>query len=299
MSNPLTFPFSLESLLQITADKDKSIVLAVAGNNYRDMLMNWVCRLRHLAVTNFIVCALDPDIYNFSILQGLPVFKDPQAPGNISFNDCHFGTTCFQRVTKVKSRLVLQILKLGYNVLMSDVDVYWFKNPLPVLHSYGPAMLVAQSDEYNETVPINLPRRLNSGFYFVRSDPASIAGLERVVKHASTSNLSEQPSFYDVLCGEGGVNRVGDDRCLEPVTNLTVVFLDRDSFPNGAYKGLWEKPSVKSACLELGCLVLHNNWISGRKRKLERQLLSGLWDYDPSSRMCVQSWHRTNHMNHF
>lgn len=47
--------------------------------------------------------------------------------------------------------MVLQILKMGYNVLMSDVDVYWFKNPLPLLSSFGPAVLVAQSDEYNVT----------------------------------------------------------------------------------------------------------------------------------------------------
>lgn len=51
----------------------------------------------------------------------------------------------------MKSRMVLQILKLGYNVLLSDVDVYWFKNPLPLLYSFGPSVLVAQSDEYNQT----------------------------------------------------------------------------------------------------------------------------------------------------
>lgn len=292
VSVPLPFPFSLETLLQMIADKDKSVILAVVADSYRDMLMSWVCRLRHLAVQNFIVCALDSEIYHFSILQGLPVFMDPLAPSNISFNNCHFGTMCFQRVTKVKSRIFLQILKLGYNVLMSDVDVYWFDNPLPFLLSFGPATLVAQSDEYNETEPINLPRRLNSGFYFARSDLATIAAMEMVVKHASSSNLSEQPSFYDVLCGEGGVNRVGDDRCQEPKTNLTVFFLERNLFPNGAYKGLWEKRDVRSACMKLGCLILHNNWISGRKKKFERQVLSGLWDYDPSSRMCLHSWHR-------
>lgn len=50
----------------------------------------------------------------------------------------------------MKSRIVLKILKLGYNVLLSDVDVYWFKNPLPLLHSFGPAVLAAQSDEYKK-----------------------------------------------------------------------------------------------------------------------------------------------------
>jgi len=65
----LSLKSSLKSLLQITADEDKSVVLAVAGDNYRDMLMHWVCRLRHLAVKNFIVCALDSEIYQFSVLQ--------------------------------------------------------------------------------------------------------------------------------------------------------------------------------------------------------------------------------------
>ena len=50
----------------------------------------------------------------------------------------------------MKSRIVLKILKLGYSVLLSDVDTYWFKNPVPLLQSFGPAVLAAQSDEYNK-----------------------------------------------------------------------------------------------------------------------------------------------------
>ncbi|KAL5998255.1 hypothetical protein ACLOJK_009193 [Asimina triloba] len=267
----LSFPFSLESLLHTVADENRTVILAVAGNSYRDMLMSWVCRLRRLSISNFIICALDPETFHFAVLQGLPVFKDPLAPSKISFNDCHFGTKCFQRVTKVKSRLVLQILQMGYDVLLSDVDVYWFSNPLPLLRSFGPAVLVAQSDEFKEKGPINLPRRLNSGFYYAPSDRATIAAMSKVVQHASSSDLSEQPSFYDVLCGTKGVNRVSNDRCMEPETNLTVHFLDRNRFPNGAYKGLWQKRNVTAACKKKGCIVLHNNWISGRKRKLDRQ----------------------------
>ncbi|KAK8310476.1 hypothetical protein V6Z12_D02G188700 [Gossypium hirsutum] len=283
----LKLSFSLESLLAITADENKTVVLTVAGYSYKDMLMSWVCRLRRLRITNFLVSSLDYETYQFSVMQGLPVFNDPSAPSNISFNDCHFGTECFQRVTKVKSRLVLKILKLGYNVLLSDVDVYWFKNPLPLLSSFGPATLAAQSDEYNQTRPINLPRRLNSGFYFAHSDAPTISAMGKVVRHAATSGLTEQPSFYDTLCGEWGSTRKGDNRCVEPGTNLTVHFLDRNLFPNGAYLGLWERKNVKSACKKQGCLVLHNNWISGRVKKLERQVISGLWDYDITTRMCL------------
>ncbi|CAI9265043.1 unnamed protein product [Lactuca saligna] len=296
---PISLPFSLELLLSTRADQNKTIVLAVAGYSYKDMLMSWVCRLHLLNVSNFVVCALDDEIYDFSILQGLPVFRDKLAPNNISYDDCHFGTNCFQRVTKVKSRVVLEILKLGYNLLMSDVDVYWFKNPLPLLTTFGPAVFLAQSDEYKITGPINLPRRLNSGFYYAHSDNSTIAALEKVVKHASLSNLSEQPSFYDTLCGLNGSNRLGDDMCHEPETNLTIRFLDRNLFPNGAYQDFWDSNNVSSTCMKKGCFVLHNNWISGRQKKLERQVSSGLWEYDISMRMCLQTWQRSKSISYF
>ncbi|KAM3358513.1 beta-arabinofuranosyltransferase RAY1 isoform X2 [Capsicum galapagoense] len=296
VSMPISLSLSLELLLSLRADSNKTVVLAVVGYSYKDMLMSWVCRLHHLQISNFLVCALDDDIYDFSVLQGLPVFKFANLEIEISFDNCHFGTECFQKVTKVKSRMVLQILKLGYNVLMSDVDIYWFKNPLPFLSSFGPAVLVAQSDEYKLTGPINLPRRLNSGFYYAHSDAMTIAALKKVVKHAANSNLSEQPSFYDTLCGEGGYNRIDDRRCLEPQTNLTVQFLDRDLFPNGAYKDLWQERNVEEACLMKGCFIIHNNWISGRRKKLERQVPSGLWEYDMSTRMCLQTWHKTKYV---
>lgn len=70
-SAKLDFPFSLEPLLSGTADENKTVVLAVAGYSYKDMMMSWVCRMRILKITNFIICALDPDIYEFSILQVL------------------------------------------------------------------------------------------------------------------------------------------------------------------------------------------------------------------------------------
>lgn len=69
LSAPLEFSFSLESLLPFIADKNKTIVLAVVGYSYKDMLMSWVCRLRRLLITNFMICALDQETYQFSVLQ--------------------------------------------------------------------------------------------------------------------------------------------------------------------------------------------------------------------------------------
>ena len=41
---------------------------------------------------------------------------------------------------------------------------------------------------------------MSSGFYLVKSSLNSIAAISEIVSHAAASTLSEQPSFYDVLC---------------------------------------------------------------------------------------------------
>lgn len=68
-SKLIDLPYSLSMLLEHAADENRSVVLGVAGESYRDMLMSWVCRLRHLGITNFVVCALDHETYEFSVLQ--------------------------------------------------------------------------------------------------------------------------------------------------------------------------------------------------------------------------------------
>lgn len=65
----LDFPFSLEILVPLIADQNNTVILAVAGYSYKDMLMSWVCRLRCLQITNFIVSALDEETYQFSVFQ--------------------------------------------------------------------------------------------------------------------------------------------------------------------------------------------------------------------------------------
>lgn len=85
-------------------------------------------------------------------------------------------------MTKAKSRIVLEILRQGYNVLLSDVDVYWFDNPMPFLYSLGPATFGAQSDEYNETgkvwiILLPFPHGSSSFVLFTMAQYAPTSGI--------------------------------------------------------------------------------------------------------------------------
>lgn len=75
---------------------------------------------------------IDLDRYAYGFKMGLPVFL---YRSNVLFNmntDMAYGSQAFRKVTKLKSQVVLQILRMGYDVTWTDTDIAWFQNPLPV-----------------------------------------------------------------------------------------------------------------------------------------------------------------------
>ena len=286
---PAGLPHTLEQLLPKVADASKTVVLTGLLGNYGSFLMNFVCQARKLGVSNVLVAAFDDQMYEFAFLHGIPVFKfdSKLLQASVNSTSCFYGTTCFRSVTKSKSRATLAVLKLGYNVLFSDVDIVWFENPLPHLQALGAnGDLLVQSNEPNATLPANGKRRINSGFYYATSSDAAIAAFSNITEHSAKTKLSEQPSFYDVLCGEGRY-RVGDDACKLP-GGIRTVFLNRDQYPNGAHLQLWQAKDVRYAASAVGAKILHNNWAVGEATKKHRQ--SEFWYYDEKRHLCEHAW---------
>ena len=128
---------------------------------------------------------------------------------------------------------------------------------------------------------------------FNANDPSGAAGLTAAITaHAATTKLSEQPSFYDILCGEKGERLVqGKEEC-EWHNGLRTIFLSRAKYPNGAVHKIWDAEDPTAKCQELGCVILHNNWIAGKEAKQERFTKNNYWHYDPERRMCMWPWHK-------
>ena len=281
-------PHTLDQLLPQVADARGLVVLTGTTIKYHTMLMNFACNLRNVGVDNLLVAAFDDEVYQYAFVRGLAVYP-ALAQGAADHANCDFGTTCFRKITKQKSQAVLTILQKGYHVLWTDMDVVWLQNPIPDLWAYGPATLPIQGNEPSTTAPANGHLRINSGFYLARADEPTIAAFDLITRHALTTDKSEQPSFYIVLCGDKGQHRVGTDACLEPTTGVRTEFLPRDRYPNGAYKGFWNDTTDDAALSDL--VVLHNNWIFGLANKFERLHRRNMWYIGDDDEMsCSYPW---------
>lgn len=284
-SQAFGFPLSLASLAE-TVVLDNKIVVTASNYGYRDLMMGWVCNLRHLNLTNFLVAAFDRDLYEFALVRGVPVFFEHtlvQGQGRNISHALEYGLPSFKVLTKLKSRVVLSLLRLGYDTIWSDSDVLWFKNPLHDMQNYEADLVIQTNAADGE--PMNSKRRINSGLYMAFSNTATIRAFESIVRFASHSRMSEQPCFYDILCGKDGEYTVGDDKCF--YNGVLVHLLDRMKYPNGITAAIWDSPPGEILHRFPHMITIHNNWIKGSSAKLQRFKRHGLLLYDTQTELCV------------
>lgn len=283
-------PLTMQSVVERVIINN-TIILSAVNYGYRGIMMNWVCNMRHLGITNYVIAALDADLYKFAYTRSLPTYLENtifQGLNASIISDASYGTDSFKQLTKMKSRVVVRILKEGYNVVWTDSDIIYFKNPLQHMWAYNADLSIQTNAPDNE--PMNGRRRLNSGLYLARSNAATIQAFDDIIKFASKSRMSEQPCFYDVLCGKEGQMAEGDDTCR--YNGMVVKLLDRHVYPNGITDGIWDVPAGKIPERFPNLFILHNNWVKGADGKRQRFEKHGFILYDKESELCIypDSW---------
>lgn len=282
---PFGLPLTLESVLDKVV-QNNTVILSALNFGYRGILQNWVCNMRHLGITNFVIAALDADLYKFAFTRGLPTYMENtifEGLNSSIISDASYGTDSFKQLTKMKSRVVVRILKLGVNVVWTDCDIIWFKNPLQDMWAYNVDLAIQTNAPDNE--PMNGRRRINSGFYLALANAPTIKAFDDIIAFAAKSRMTEQPCFYDTMCGKEGQNREGDTRCH--YNGMTVELLDRHVYPNGITDGIWDSPPGTIPTRFPNLFILHNNWVKGADGKRLRFERHNFIMYNPVDELCI------------
>jgi hypothetical protein len=130
-------------LIKQRAEGGKVILLGF-NNGYQDMLLNMLCQLQRLDVNNYVIAAFEVEALAFCKRHMLPCFaayrheQSGSGPASAESSDqraaalstlntsaVEYGTAGFKTLTKAKSQQVLRILRLSYDVVWSDIDIFW------------------------------------------------------------------------------------------------------------------------------------------------------------------------------
>lgn len=288
---PLLSDSQLRSFL-LSVSLEKEILLVVANVGYIDMLKNFFCRAKKLKISNAVVAALDDELYRYCSSAGIPVFRAQMPtgdPSHVVAGAVPIGKKEFSYLTKMKTVQLHRVLSLGFNVLVSDVDVHFRHNPLlPLQTLYPSSDLLVMSDRKMDSPAQH--HFINTGFMYVRSSPASAAAMRIVMEHAEASNKThDQFSFNEVLCGKNYEYRLEENSqldsdslealsyCMPPKMNVRVQFLDQARFLNG---DMWNWDVGVPRIGSRRYIAVHNNWNFGYSTKKKEMRSNGMWNLD-------------------
>jgi len=165
----------LKPLLEKVATPQKTVTVMVSNFGQSELLMNFVCaaKSRNLDISSIIVFATDSQTLELAEGLGLTAFYDEWNYGDIPSEAARaYGDKKFTAMMMAKVMCVQMVSSLGYNVLFQDVDIVWYKNPVPYFEEKHTKLqdfdMMFQDDGGHSTR--YAPYSANSGFYYVRAN---------------------------------------------------------------------------------------------------------------------------------
>ncbi|KAK2154319.1 hypothetical protein LSH36_271g06021 [Paralvinella palmiformis] len=236
---------------------DNTIVLSSVDSGYLDMAVNlYLTSLKRFNVENYLFVGSDPDICNKLANFSIACFDYIHDPDGSTASG--YFSEAFKRKTHLKTKIILEALMLGLKVLITDVDIVFFTNPLP-LFTCTRCDIEISSDVIEG----------NSGFYFARPTAASIKLHETAWKQGlAQPHISNQKAI---------------DRNMEKMQlsrTITVKTLDPKTYINGKVYFEDGERMFKGDNLCEHCVMVHNNWIVTGAAKVYRFKECGLWEND-------------------
>jgi len=239
------------------ANEDNLIILSSLDRGYVDMAINlYETSFVKFSIRNFLFVCTDDEAVTLLRERGIPCFLGFQLKSSKAQSS--YGSAAFKEKTHIKTKIILDAMELGYDVLIVDVDIVFLKNPIPFF----------TCDDCDIQIQDDGPE-INSGFYYVRPTK------QAVKLHSSSLELAHRSRG---LSNQQCINRVLNT--MRKQRAIKVKVLDSSLFPRGQV--FFEKGrrmfSDDPPCGE--CVIVHNNWIVGGAAKVYRFKEFGMWMID-------------------
>jgi hypothetical protein len=194
---------------------------------------------------------------------GVHYFYNETSYGPTTSTHGRYGDDDFRICMFMKNAVVKDVLDLGFEILFQDIDMVWYKNPLPFLEMQGRVNqydFQFMFDGFNARFQ---PLYYNSGFFYIRNNEFSRKTWEVVF-----SNFDKVWQYGSQQIPVNIVMNTYRERGLR--THL----LDKELFFNGHMV-----PSDESGKFKISdeIMVVHVSWTENLDSKIQKLKNNGLW----------------------
>lgn len=218
-----------------------TVALVFATADFHALVSNWACHAFDAGVHWFVIVAMDAELNK--LLQRRPgLVKHSLLLPRVRSGDVSLTKL---NVIGERQRFGRAVLEHGFNVVHSDADALWLRDPTPLFQ--GGDVVAERIWGKSRSVVSAWGAAICTGFYFLRSTPA-VRELARTVQaeiaHKRTRQSSWQASdqFYvNVILHKHGVRWLSDEK-MAGAADLSTRFHDPNitigvaTLPSGAIR---------------------------------------------------------------
>ncbi|XP_033624314.1 UDP-D-xylose:L-fucose alpha-1,3-D-xylosyltransferase 1-like isoform X2 [Asterias rubens] len=234
-----------------------TILLTTTNSAYLDFTENWLESIRRTrACPNISVVTEDDQAFNYlsnKTMAGLNVLMTQTAKsttGKLVFN-----TKEYKKFVNKRQGYILDLLEQGWEVLFSDVDTFWLRDPF--LFFQGNFDMALEEDNHE-------PASYCAGFVYFRPTERTMQFVKEWIRFmANDKTMKPDQVVMNIM-----IRR-------KVIAGLKLRVLDSNKFPNGKlfFDDEWRKDKKDF-------VVVHNNWIVGHDPKVERFRNCSMWLVD-------------------
>lgn len=241
----------LPEALATMADGGK-IILASTDDNFTEMTLNfWVTSILPLNITNILFLSASKSACRRLWGRNIPCFL------YLHREHLEASHPAMAAQMAARAKLIYQALMSNFTVLLSDTDVYYFKNPW---HYF-----TMTSDMETLTDGSNGAETVNGGFTLLRPTPGSLLVYQRMIKAQYESpNLTDHDALNNAI--KSVAHKVNVHR------------LNQTQFASGYKYFEDENRHFFRPCQN--CVVVHNNYLSSIEAKVYRLKENHMWGLD-------------------
>ena len=279
--SPLPFSFlnpeDVEILNRTLIEKShyyqNTIIISIVDHSvFLDALNFHITVVKQFKLTNHLFLCMDKKVMVLFKEYDLACFEYRPQMGILkssaySDDTGDFGTQKYYDITNMKTRVLTEVLMLGFTTLICDVDIYWFQNPMSFLDSSCDGChFQSQMDSFEH----------NTGFLYARPSVAMLSVLNAAYNiYVDFHNANDQVYFNRALDryikGKGANGR----------EKLVIRELDRRRFATGKVYFEHHQHHISHSFPDVGdVMIVHNNYIGSIAAKRYRLRENLMWDVD-------------------
>ncbi len=152
---------------RVSYTENEAYIVTFANYDYLDVLENWLRGIWKLNIKNYIVVSLDSQIYNYLNAKGIPTILRP----------CDNG---LNRLWIHRLKVIQLFLETGRDVIHSDADAVWFKDPQEFIADIDAELIFSQGTYWPPEVHEEWGFVLCCGFFYIKNSPKTRTFLSQL-----------------------------------------------------------------------------------------------------------------------